>query len=86
MGVVILVYGPAEDVMSSGDDFETTVAHAALRQDIEFVTDVKLTAMKESGLYMTLGQFDGGRYPSPQATDNRYKTEDERYELMDKEL
>ena len=86
LGVVIFVYGPEKDVVKDVSDFATTVTHPTLRRDITEVTRLKLEVMKNSGSYMTLRQFDGGRYPSPHADDNRYKTEDEKYKLRDKEL
>ena len=86
LGVTILVYGPEADVVKSASDFATTVTHTTLREDITAVTKAKLAEMKESKLYLTLRQFDGRRYPSPQADDNRYQTEDKKYPLRDKEL
>lgn len=85
LSVVTLVYGPDTDVVAAGTNFATTFT-ASARADIVEVTTAEINNMKSTGLYFTLRQYDGERYPSPASPDNRYQTEDLRYELRDKEL
>jgi len=86
LGVVILVYGAEEHVIENARDYDAAIAESALRSDIREVTNAKLAEMKASDEYMNLRQFDGQRYPSPQADDDRYEKVDLTFPLRDQEL
>lgn len=73
LGVVVLVYGDDDDVLPGADSFLATIAPPSLHGDIVEVTTARIDVLQsDPEEYMNLGQFDGRRYPSPRAEDDRY--------------
>lgn len=85
LSVVVLIYGPDTDFNTAGTKFDQVVKDKTLRDDIVEIFQAKLNEMKSLGLYFTLRQYDGDRYPSPADSENKYQLEDLKYELRDKE-
>ncbi len=82
LGVVVLIYGDEEDVVRGTGSFSTSITEPALHADILEVTTAKLDSLRNNPEeYMNLGQFDGGRYPSPYADDDRYGILDRSYSV-----